>query len=214
MSQPQLIDLSHTIVSGMAQWPGDKQPLKVHRRSLHGPDSHLSSSLEFGCHVGTHIDAPLHFLDGQPGLAELPLARFWGAAVVVRCGDGVETGPLAEDLLDDLDLKNVDFVLFDTGWARHWGSELYYRRWSYLSPELASRLTTAGLKGVGLDTPSLDPFGGRTAHDICAPAGLINIENLANLPALPDRGFVLQAIPLKLDGTEASPVRAVAILEN
>ncbi len=64
----KLIDLSHTIVSDMAQWPGDKQPLKLHRHSLHGPDSHLSSSLEFGCHVGTHIDAPLHFLAGQPGI--------------------------------------------------------------------------------------------------------------------------------------------------
>jgi len=214
LPQPRLIDLSHTIVSDMAQWPGDKQPLKLHRHSLHGPDSHLSSSLEFGCHVGTHIDAPLHFLAGQPGLAELPLDRFWGAAVVIRCGDGSETGPLGAELLDDLALKDVDFVLFDTGWAQHWGSELYYRRWSYLSPELAQRLTTLQLKGVGLDTPSLDHCGGQVAHDICAPAGLINIENLANLRALPDRGFGLQVMPLKLDGTEASPVRAVAILET
>ncbi len=214
MTTPRLIDLSHTIVAGMAQWPGDKQPLQLIRHSLHGESSHMSSGLHFGCHVGTHIDAPLHFLDGEPGIDEMPLERFWGPAVIVRCGDGDATGPLGPELLDDLDLTGVDFVLFDTGWAQHWGSELYYSRWSYLAPDLARRLASIPLKGVGLDTPSLDPVGAHIAHDICAPAGLINIENLTNLKAAPDRGFVLQVLPLKLDSTEASPVRAVAILER
>ena len=63
---------------------------------------------------------------------------------------------------------------------------------------------------MGLDTPSLDPFGGQIAHDICAPAGMINLENLANLSSLPRVGFMLVAFPLKLEATEASPVRAVA----
>ncbi len=213
MSQPQLIDLSHTIIPDMAQWAGDEQPLMLHRHSLHGKDSHMSSSLEFGCHIGTHIDAPLHFLADQPGIDELPLDRFWGAALVVRCGNSDQTGPLGPELLDGLDLTAVDFVLFDTDWARHWGTDLYYSRWSYLVPELALRLASSGLKGVGLDTPSLDPFGGHRAHDICAPAGMINIENLTNLKAVPDRGFTLQVMPLKLAGTEASPVRALAIME-
>ena len=115
-------------------------------------------------------------------------------------------------MLDGLDLTEVDFVLFDTGWDRHWGSERYYREWSWLSPALAERLAAVGLKGVGLDTPSLDLVGGQAAHDICAPAGMINIENLANLAALPERGAHLMVLPLKLDGTEASPVRAVAWL--
>jgi kynurenine formamidase len=210
----RLIDLSHTIVADMAQWPGDKQPLRLHRHSVHGPSDHMSSSLEFGCHIGTHIDAPLHFLAGQPGIDELPLERFVGPGVVIRCGDGEQTGPLGPELLDGIALGGIDFVLFDTGWSRHWGTGLYYSRWSYLAPALAERLARAGLKGVGLDTPSLDPFAEHIAHDICAPAGLINIENLTNLKAVPDRGFGLQVLPLKLHQTEASPVRAVAWLES
>jgi kynurenine formamidase len=83
-----------------------------------------------------------------------------------------------------------------------------------LSPELARFLAGAGLKGVGLDTPSLDPYGAQVAHDICAPAGMINLENLANLGALPAVGFTLFALPLKLEGTEASPVRAVALVPD
>jgi kynurenine formamidase len=208
------IDLSHVVAPDMPQWPGDAQPLKIHRHSEHGPDSHLSSSLEFGCHVGTHIDTPLHFLDGAPAVDTMPLDRFLGPALVIRCGDGDTAAALGPEVLEGHDLANVDFVLFDTGWDRHWGTERYYREWSWLTPALAERLAAAGLKGVGLDTPSLDPYAGQAAHDICAPAGMINIENLANLGALPDRGAELIVLPLKLAGTEASPVRAIARVEG
>ncbi len=210
----QLIDLSHTIVSGMAQWPGDDQPLAVHRRSLHGPDSHMSSSLELGCHVGTHMDLALHFRDGEPPIEQLPVAAFAGRAQVVRAGDGDTAGPLPASLLDGVDATGLDFILFDTGWDRHWGTPRYYREWSWYGEDLARRLAGLGLKGSGLDTPSLDSYAGRAAHDICAAAGMVNIENLAGLGALPDVPFTLLVLPLKLAGTEASPVRAVALLDE
>jgi arylformamidase len=206
----ELVDLSHSIVSDMPQWPGDDQPLCLHRRSLHGADSHMSSALELGCHVGTHIDAPLHFLDGQQGLHEMPVNRFVGRGVVVRAGDGDTARALTPADVAGVDLAAADFVLFATGWDRHWGLPRYYREWSWLSPELATLMAGADLKGVGLDTPSLDPFGGQAAHDICAAAGMVNVENLAALERLPDTGFTLFVLPLKLHATEASPVRAVA----
>ncbi len=209
----RLVDLSHTIVPGMAQWPGDRQPLAIHRHSDHGPDSHMSSSLEFGCHVGTHVDLALHFRAGEPAADALPPEAFVGRARVIRAGDGAATVALGADLLDGVDLDGLDFVLFDTGWARHWGTDLYYSRWSWYSDELAGRLAAAGLKGSGLDTPSLDPYAGHRAHDICAAAGMINIENLAGLDRLPDAPFTLLVLPLKLAGAEASPVRAVALLD-
>ncbi|MBA4377307.1 MAG: hypothetical protein C0395_01385 [Gemmatimonas sp.] len=71
-------------------------------------------------------------------------------------------------------------------------------------------MAEAGLKGVGLDSPSIDPFGVETAHLILAEAGLINIENLAALDRLPAGPFRFAALPLRLAGAEASPVRAVA----
>ena len=210
----RLVDLSHTIIPGMPQWPGDRQPLDIIRHSVHGPSSHMSSALALGCHVGTHIDAPLHFRDGEPGIDALPLEAFWGRAVRLECGDPAEPGPLGPEVLAGVDLQVVDFVLFDTGWARFWGAQRYYREWPFLGEELAEALAAADLKGVGLDTPSLDPFGGHRAHDVCAAAGLINLENLANLRSLPPAGFLLMALPLKLQGTEASPVRAVGVLET
>lgn len=201
-----LIDLSHTIRTGMAQFPGDAPPPRIVRRLTHEADGHLVSALDFGCHVGTHIDTPAHFLAGRPGLEALPLDDFHGPALVVDAGEG----EIREACLAGVDLAGLDFLLLRTGWARHWGGPRYYRDWPYLSPALARRLAAAGLKGVGLDTPSLDPLGGGQAHEICAAAGMINIENLTNLAALPAGRFILLVLPLKLEGTEGSPVRAAA----
>jgi kynurenine formamidase len=188
--------------------------LRVVRCSEHGPGSPESSRVEFGCHIGTHVDAPRHFLPGAAGVDDLPLDRFAGSALVVRPESEVGPGPLAASVLDGVDLGGIEFVLFDTGWARHWGQPRYYLDWPWLSPELAERLAGAGLKGVGIDTPSLDGFAGHRAHDLCAAAGMVNLENLANLSALPRRGFRVLALPLKLAATEASPVRAAALLDE
>ena len=212
------IDLSHTIVSHMPQWRGDDQPLAIHRRSDHGQDSHRSSSLELGCHVGTHIDAPSHFLAGAAGVDTIPVSGFCGPALVVdvRAEDGAPAEPVAlgPEILAGPDLGDFDFVLLLTGWDRFWGQDRYYREWPYLSEDLARLLAAAGLKGVGLDTPSLDAYGGSVAHDVCAAAGYINIENLRGLEQAPARGGELMVLPLKLHDTEASPVRAVMRVED
>lgn len=215
------IDLSHTIVSGMPQWRGDDQPLTVHRRSEHGAGNHMSSAVEFGCHIGTHIDSPLHFLDGAAAVDEMPLEAFGGAALVLDVRETVRAAVQAagsppgldRGVLGGRDLAEIDFLLFLTGWDEHWGAERYYLEWPWLTGALARELAEAGLKGVGLDTPSLDEYGGQVAHDLFAARGMINIENLTNLAALPERGAWFQAFPLKLQGTEASPVRALAWVE-
>jgi arylformamidase len=209
----EFVDLTHPIVTGMAQWPGDDQPLAVRRLSDHGPGSHMSSAVAFGCHVGTHIDLPLHFRAGEPDLGLLPPEAFIGRARVVRAGHGEAAGALPATLLDGVDTSDLDFVLFDTGWSRHWGTGRYYREWPWYGEDLAGRLAAAGLKGTGLDTPSLDPHGGQRAHDICAAAGLINVENLTGLGSLPAAAFTLFVLPLRLAGAEASPVRAVALVD-
>ncbi len=207
-----MVDLSHTLSTGMAQFPGDSPPPRLVRRLTHERDGHLSTALEIGCHVGTHIDTPLHFRAGRPGLEAMPLAAFHGRALVVDAPAPAEPGPVGAEVLAGRDLTDVDFVLLRTGWSRHWGTPRYYQAWPTVGAELARRLAGAGLKGVGLDTPSLDPVDGREVHDLLAAAGMINVENLTNLEALPATPCELLVLPLKLEGTEASPVRAVALL--
>lgn len=208
----QLIDLSHGIASDMAQWPGDNQPLKLHRRTEHGADGHMSSALEIGCHVGTHLDAPLHFSASGSAIDTMPVSSFAGKAIVVPVPFLDSPVPFGVEVMAGVSLAGVDFVLFNTGWSRHWGTSRYYETWPSIAPELASMLAGANLKGVGLDTPSLDNLTGHFAHDICAAAEMVNIENLTNLAALPEEGFYLLVLPLKLEATEASPVRAVGLV--
>jgi len=204
----QVIDLSHTLRTDMAVYPGDETVPAIRRLSEHGDGRHQSSALVAGCHAGTHIDLPLHFKAGEPSLEAYPLEGCIGRARVFT----VPQGRIPADALAGADLSGVCFVLLRTGWERHWGTSAYYRDWPWLEPGLAELLAGAGLRGVGLDSPSIDPLDGEVSHGILAAAGLINIENLANLDRLPDEDFLFAALPLKLEGAEASPVRAVALI--
>mgnify|MGYP000559027699 CR=1 FL=1 len=163
----------------MPQWPGDDQPLAIHRRSEHGADSHMSRSIEFGCHIGTHIDAPLHFLANAPAVDSMALDRFIGPALVIRCGDGDTAAAIGPEVLAGHDLAGVDFVLFDTGWDRHWGSDRYYREWSWLSPALAEELAAAlaGHAPDGIDRFYFLSGGGEAVEAAIKMARQIHLAN-------------------------------------
>jgi arylformamidase len=206
------IDLSHEIRGGMDQYPGDQRPVRLIRDCEHGVDPYLATSLEIGCHVGTHLDAPLHFGPGRPGVDALPLSACAGPARVLDVRAVAAAGPLPANLLPAAWCPDVDFLLLHTGWSRHWRTPQYYDGWPWLAADLADRLAAAGLKGVGIDGPSVDDLDRRACHDIFAAAGMVNLENLTGLAALPPEPFLLVALPLKLHATEASPVRAAALI--
>ena len=205
-----IIDLSHVSSTGMAVYPGDETMPVIRRLTEHGPTGHQSSAFEMGCHASTHIDLPLHFRAGEASLEEFPLARCCGPAVVIDAAEG-RIGP---EVLDGVDLEHVEFVIFRTGWESRWTTPEYYASWPWLAVETAQRLADAGLKGVGIDSPSIDNAVDQSAHVVLAAAGLLNVENMANLNALPARPFTLLVLPLKLEGAEASPVRAAALVEG
>jgi len=205
----RLIDLTHTLRTGMPVYPGDPTSPAIVRESEHGAGTHQSSALHTGCHAGTHVDLPLHFRPGELPLERFPVERCAGEAVLLEA----PAGEIPPEVLDGVDLSRLAFVLLRTGWERHWGTPAYYRGWPYLSVELARRLAAASFRGVGLDSPSIDPLDADPCHRLLAAAGLVNIENLAHLDRLPaGRRFRLWVLPLKLAGAEASPVRAVAEL--
>lgn len=206
------IDLSHEIRSGMDQYPGDQRPVRLVRECLHGRDPYQATGLELGCHVGTHVDAPLHFAPAGAGVDRLPLAACAGWARVLDARAAAAAGPLPASILPPDWRPDADFLLLHTGWSRRWGTPSYYRGWPYLGADLAGRLAASGLRGVGIDGPSLDDLDHRENHDALAAAGMVNLENLAALSELPPARFLLVALPLKLQDTEASPVRAAALV--
>ena len=160
-------------------------------------------SVTMSLHTGTHADAPLHFLRDGAGIADVALDVFIGEALVIDCIDAnkIETTHMPETASD------IPRLLFKTYKTQ---PECFENDFAYFTPEAATALARLGVKLVGIDTPSVDPFDSKTleAHKILAEAGIAILENLCLADVSAGR-YELIALPLKLDGMDASPVRAI-----
>lgn len=202
------VDLSHVIAPGMPVYPGD--PAVERQAIAHlATDGYNLAAWRFGCHIGTHLDAPRHFLDAGADVAALALEACCGPARVWRLPC------LPDACLEPADLAPWlaaftpgDRVLLHTGWSARWGHDDYYRRYPVLSPAAAAALAAAGPALVGLDTPS-PSRPEADVHLAFLGCGIPLLENLCRLDRLPDRVELL-ALPLPLRDGDGSPVRAVA----
>ena len=208
-----IIDLSHTVSPGMPVYPGDDAPVFTTRAEIE-EDGFVEKSITLGSHAGTHIDAPAHIIPYAPTLDRMPVDRFVGQGSVIDL-TGMTNPQIDTSFLNPYEslFKNSEFILLHTGWGRFWGQEKYFREYPILSIEAALWVRSFGLKGIGLDTLSVDELEAADLpiHKILLERMLI-IENLTNLDKLPKTGFTFSCFPLKLENADASPVRAVAIL--
>ncbi len=160
-------------------------------------------------HAGTHADAPLHVLYGCAGIGELPLEPFLGPArvVAVRPGAG---GLIPAEALRGLDLADPPRILLKT--STHPDSRRLPEAFAAPSPEAALVLAQGGAVLVGIDTPSVDPASARDlpVHRLLARAGVRWLENL-DLSRAEAGLYELIALPLRIPGADASPVRAVLV---
>jgi len=177
------------------------------------------SKLQMGAHSGTHVDAPLHFLgDGFPDVAGMPLPLFMGEAIALerpkQPGEDLTVADLA-----GTDIRSGDIVLFRTGWDKRITSPAFFQdEWPGLQPSLVEELICRGVKGIGGDIASVDSpaaiAAGAPAHKLAGRAGMPIFEALVNLEQVTGQRFYFLGLPLKLEGGEASPIRAVALLPN
>lgn len=209
-----VLDLTHPLSEGMPVYPGTEGPT-IRQANTVARDGFAEKLLTMYSHTGTHIDAPAHMLPGGATLDQLAVGHFVGRACVLDV-EGCSRIDVERLEAQAARLAGCDFVLFHTGWSRHWGHEAYFHDFPVLSPEAARWLATRGLKGVGFDAISVDPVGAMVFenHHILFQAGLILIENLTGLKPLLQRHFLFACLPLKLMEADGSPVRAVAILEE
>lgn len=206
-----LYDLSPTVGPGTPVWPGDTPfSARLTWRMADGAAVNLSA-VETTPHLGSHADAPFHTEPEGAGMAEVPLLPYLGPCRVVRVppGDDGEPPPLVEpEHLEGIDLADPPRLLLATGSARDRAA--FPERFTALSPALAERLVAAGCALVGVDTPSVDPFDSTDlpVHHALFRHGVANLEGLV-LDGVPEGVYELIALPLKLAGLDASPVRAV-----
>jgi arylformamidase len=202
-----LIDISVTLAPGTPEWPGDT-PFSCgwNWRMAEGASVNLSA-ITTSPHVGTHADAPLHVRDGAAPSDHLPLDAFIGTAVVVDVSR--LTGEISRDALRGAGLVDAPVrVLLKTGNTIAVG--IFPNDWPALSAACVASLTADGLRLVGVDCPSVDLKDSKAlaTHHAIFDGGAFILENL-DLSRVAPGSYELLALPLKLGGLDAAPVRAV-----
>lgn len=198
-----LIDISRGISPATAVWPGDQAVEWTWTRRLeHGGTVNLGS-IQLSMHTATHVDAPYHVAEEGATADDLPLSVFIGPAEVVDIGSAPDIRPA--HVKDSV----CERVLFKTG-----SSDLPDDQWpdsvTPLNPNAVKHLEDMGAVLVGTDAPSVDPLNSTDlpAHHALIEAGIVNLEGLS-LKGVPPGNYFLIALPLKIQGGDASPVRAV-----
>ncbi len=152
-----LVDLSHPIGSHTPVYPGYKD-IQIRRSVTHAAHGVMSQHLVMVMHNGTHVNAPLHLIQGAAGIGEVAMDRFFGNGVVLDVPKGRWELVEAADLEGaGQEVKTGDVVIVNTGWHRYYSdSQRYFGEGPGLSLGAAEWLLARGAKLVGVDTPSVD----------------------------------------------------------
>lgn len=211
-----IIDLSQTIEPGMPVYPGTPGPLFQAISSVkeHG---FAEQMLTLSSHTGTHVDLPSHILRSGHSLDAFNVERFAGKGVMVDVSGSADGEITLEVLLPFQKLIKVsDFLLFHSGWSQFWGTSSYYQGYPILSSDAALWLAAHHLKGIGVDMISVDAPDSTLfpLHTLLLQRDIIIVENLRLDMRLLHAPFTFCGFPLKIAGAEASPIRAVAFVED
>ena len=201
------IDLTRTFSHGMPAFPGQKSPemVQVTDISSHG---YTIFQVTTNMHVGTHIDAPRHVIEGGKYLSDLSVDRFMGRGRIL---DARGLSKITSDLLNGTDLNKGDIVLVYTGFERHFDDpERYFGQYPEVTEDFAQALVDAKAKILGMDTASPDKGAPLIAHKTLLSREVLIVENLVNLESLLEvRNFDVIALPAKYH-CAGGPVRVVA----
>ena len=210
----QIIDLSHEIHEQMSVFGEMEKPDIVRKYTLEA-DGFNFHELKITSHTGTHVDAPAHIVSDKKYLDDFSLDHFYGQGLIIKVDRFAGAAIPLEFLKNyESEIQEVDFLVLNTGWHKKWESPEYQSNYPLLSIESAKWLTRFKLKGIGLDTISIDAIDSQELpiHKIILGAELLIIENLTNLDVLPETGFILQCLPLKVNNADGSTSRVVAFI--
>lgn len=209
-----MTDLTHPLNNSISIYPGTTSPNFKQTNNIeeHG---YAEMSLNMRTHAGTHIDAPAHIIKGGKTLDMFPLEQFTGKGLVIDCkGKEVIDTELINSYKNKI--EDSDFILFNTGRDKFWGTNAYLEKFQILSPEAGEFLLSFNLKAIGFDVISVDQMGCTELpnHNLFLKNEVLIIENLTNLEQLQDKSFEFFCIPLKIENADGSPIRAFARLKE
>jgi arylformamidase len=204
-----LIDISVPLSNGMPSWPGDTSFDHTFTERISDGDAANVSRIVTSVHIGTHVDAPLHFVEGGGTVERLDLDALVGPALVV---DLPGVAAISADVLDGLALPpGATRLLFRTDNSALWDDMAagFQEDFVALTANAAQWVVDHGVRLVGVDYLSVQRFhDGPETHQILLGAGVVIIEGL-DLRAVTPGPYELICLPLKLAGAEGAPARAV-----
>lgn len=224
LSDTEIIDLTHTLETGMPAWPTQARYSSVVFESYDQGDAALHSMIVFSEHTGTHIDAPKHFVKGAAGIDRLPADTVIGRLITIDASHLKPNEVLPAAFIKDFEEKNgkikeKDIILVRFGWddkyALQPNSADFLKDWPGLSEEAGQYLAGKKVSAVGTDAMSLDAANVEinVCHNLLLGAGIPIIENVNNLKKLPPVSFAIGLWNKFKDGS-GSPIRLLAIVEN
>jgi arylformamidase len=205
----RLLDITPRISPRLGVWPGDTPFSREVLLDVESGDNITLSTIRTTVHLGAHTDAPNHYATGSADIADRPLDRYYGPCEVMKVAVARGQRILPADLPRS---PTTERLLLRTDTFPD--PEQFNTDFASLSSVLVDHLHAAGVRLVGIDTPSIDLFEDKVLESHTAVAGhdMAILEGIV-LTEVPDGHYTLIALPLPIEGADASPVRAVLVVE-
>lgn len=223
----KLIDLTHVIHPDIPTWD-QICGFSITRDQDYDKGS-LVHAVSCQAGIGTHIDAPMHFVPGAKSVADIPIEDLVLPLVIIDVSSKVAADASYQITETDIhafeqdhgEIDDGTFVIGLTGWSQYWKTPSQYRNLSEqghldipgFSIKAADYLLSKNVAGVGIDT--LSPDGGNLdfpVHHLFLGANKFIVENLANVEQVPVKGAHIMILPMKMQDVSEAPVRVVALV--
>lgn len=234
------VDLTYAFSEESIYWPTADEFKKTTVFDGHTDHGFYYTAYNFSAaeHGGTHLDAPIHFSEHKNTVDQIPIDQLIAPGVVIRIHEQARQNRNYQLSVADIlaweqehgEIAPASIVLVDTDSGKLYPDKVAYMGTDKRGKEAVKALKFPGIhpdaadflvnqrkiKAVGLDTPSID-FGGSVlfkTHQILFKHNIPGLENVASLEKLPEKGFTIIALPMKIKGGSGAPLRIVAFIAN
>ncbi|MGE5749185.1 MAG: cyclase family protein [Gemmatimonas sp.] len=206
----RIYDVSLPVRSGGLIYPGNPEIAIEPQQAISRGAGANVSRISFGSHTGTHVDAAKHFFDDGQTVDQIELAKLIGPAILIAVDDG-----LASVTADDLkrhDIGTHTRVLIRTRNSSYNTESEFRQDYTFLAPDGAEYLVNKGVELVGVDYLSVEQFhsGHHRTHLTLLGKSIVIVEGL-NLKGIEPGEYDFICLPLRLEGLDGAPARAVLI---
>lgn len=197
-----IIDLSVKINEKTPAYPGDP-PFSANQTGSLESNNCVDHEFKMGNHLGTHIDAPSHVVDGGARVDGFEVEQFIGKGRIIDVSDNDFSQEKFAQIAAD------EIIVLHTGMSEKYNQDEYFKKYPVMPVEISDLLVDIGIKMVAVDSCSVDAFGSFINHETLLRGNVLIAENLTNTEKLLGKSFRIYAFPLRLD-LDGSPARVVA----